>query len=132
MTSPKDEIVFQIGNLIGQAANASVEHWDYAGFMFDTASKGGSSYLYTDGIRGSLETGNIRRELRQSFLRLRDLTQIAGDDPWIRCLAMIRFEDRALRMLFEFDDKSRWEIGPTNARDAYRIIVGDAFPEDFQ
>ncbi|RYG93337.1 hypothetical protein EU803_04360 [Loktanella sp. IMCC34160] len=132
MTTPKDEVVHKIGNMIGQAANASAEHWDYAGYMFVAAQRGGSPYLFANGEYGSLNTRLFRRDLRENFLRLRDLTQIEGDDPWIRCLAMIRFEDRALRILFEFEDTTRWAIGPTNVHDAYRIIVGDAFPEDFQ
>ncbi len=55
-----------------------------------------------------------------------------GDDYWDRCLAAIRYEDREFRMLFEFEDKTRWEITPTNAQDAYKLVFGDIFPEDFE
>jgi len=129
MTTTRDEITIEIGNLIGQAANASADLWDYAAFMFDAQKKGGSSYLYLGTERLSLETRPIRKELRENFLRLREITRVEGDDYWIKCLAAVKNEGKKLKMLFEFDDKSRWEITPSNARDAYKIVIGDVFPE---
>lgn len=129
MTATRDEITINIGNLIGQAANNSSSDWDYAGFMFDAASKGGEPFLYSNGRRLSLEIRTVRKELRINFLRLREITRVDGDDYWIRCLAVVKNDGKQFKMLFEFDDKSRWEITPTNARDSYRILVGEIFPE---
>lgn len=129
MTTTRDELTLNIGNLIGQAANFSAEKWDYAGFMFEAEDQGGSSYLFKDGTRLSLNDDYVFGELRQNFLRLREVTRVDGDDYWIKCLAVVENESKQLRMLFEFNDQNRWKITPVNARDAYSIIIGDIFPE---
>lgn len=130
--SERGEVTINIGNLIGQAANASAESWDYAAFMFNAKKKGGSSYLFSEENRLSLETINIRKDLRTNFLRLREITRVDGDDYWIKCLASVRNRDKQLKLLFEFEDTSRWEITPENVREAFQIIIGDIFSEDFE
>lgn len=129
MTTTRDEITINIGNLIGQAANRSSSDWDYAGFMFDAASKGGEPFLYSNGRRLSLEVRAVRKELRTNFLRLREITRVDGDDYWIRCLAVVKNDGKQLKMLFEFEDGFRWEITPANAHDSFKILVGEIFPE---
>lgn len=127
----RDEITINIGNLIGQAANKSAESWDYAAFMFNAKKKGGSSYLFSEKNRLSLETISIRKDLRTNFLRLREITRVDGDDYWIKCLASFRNGDKQLKLLFDFEDASRWEIAPENVREAFQIIIGDIFSKDF-
>lgn len=125
----RDEITINIGNLIGQAANQSAASWDYAAFMFNAKKKGGSSYLFSEQNRLSLDTANIRKDLRLNFLRLREITRVDGDNYWIKCLVSVRNRDRQLKVLFEFDDASRWDITPENVHDTFQIIISDIFPE---
>lgn len=132
MNAVRDEITIEIGNIIGRSANRSADAWDYAGYAFVAKDMGGTPFLYRDGELLDLETGPERRALRENFLRLREITRVEGDDYWIRCLAVVRNEDKKFRMLFEFNDNSRWEITPANVHDSYRILVGDAFPEEFE
>lgn len=132
MTTTRDEITINIGNLIGQAANASTDTWDYVAYVFSYEGNGligGQPILYRDQNQIKLQTRPIRKELRTNFLRLREITRVDGDDYWIRCLAVVKNDGKKFKMLFEFDDPNRWEITPANARDAYKIVIGDAFPE---
>lgn len=130
----RDEITINIGNLIGQAANASAESWDYVAYVFSYEEGGvigGQSSLYKDEVQMKLHTRAVRKELRANFLRLREITRVDGDEYWSRCLAAIRNRDKNFKMLFEFDDPNRWKITPENAREAFQVIIGDIFSEDF-
>lgn len=128
----KDDLVHQIGGAILRSANADGEAWDYAGWVFETTdgdSSTGEPFRFRGETRLLLDVWKESRATKKAFLRLREIT--AGDDgaPWIKCLAVVRREGKALRLYFEFEDASRWRIGPANAEDALRVLVGDAFPE---
>lgn len=128
----KTDLVHQIGGAILRRANADGEAWDYAGWMFETVdgeSYGGEAFRFHDGIRLLLNLGTEQRATAKALFRLREIT--TGDDgkPWLKCLTVVRREDKALKMYFEFEDEARWRIGPQNTERALAVLVGDAFPE---
>ena len=128
----KEDITIQIGQILLRSAKASAERWDYAGYMFETrdgTSSGGTKFVYNGRERLPLELERTdRRALTDAFKRFREVTRVEGDDYWLKCLAVLR-RDGDLKMLFEFDDWSRWSITPANVDRAYEILVGEIYPE---
>ncbi len=132
MTTIRDEITINIGNLIGKGANLGKLKWDYAGYIYINSgdnSPESEFFVFKDGNRIDLDDDEIWDEAMTNFSRLREIIRVDGDDYWIRCLAVVKNEGKKFKILFEFDDASRWEITPANARDAYKIVIGDVFPE---
>ena len=127
----KTEIISEIGNIIMRSANASAEQWDYAGYSFETRdglNSDGEIFMFHKRTRISLKLGREIKTIVTNFKRFREITRVDGDDYWIKCKAVLR-RDGDFKMLFEFDDWSRWSITPANVDQAYEILVGDIFPE---
>lgn len=99
--------------------------------MFETRdgdSSSGEIYLYHNRILLDLDLGEDARPLRETFKHFREITRVEGDNYWIKCLAVLR-HDGELKMLFEFEDWSRWSISPANVERSFEILVGEVFPE---
>ncbi|UWR01272.1 hypothetical protein K3729_18495 (plasmid) [Rhodobacteraceae bacterium S2214] len=127
-----EQLITTIGQAIMRSAKTSAPEWDYAGYMFETKdgiSSSGTKFIFHDGKRLPLDLDRTgRRAITDSFKQLRSETQIDGDAPWIKCLAVLR-RDGDMKMLFEFNDWSRWTISPATVDQAYAILVGEIFPE---
>lgn len=132
MTATRDEITINIGNLIGQSANSGGQSWDYAGYVFATnngESSSSSFFVFRNSKLLDIDDDDRFEETERNFFRLREITRVDGDDYWIRCLAVVQNASKQFKMLFEFDDPSRWQITPANAHDSFRILVGEIFPD---
>ncbi|RJE86543.1 hypothetical protein [Paracoccus onubensis] len=135
MSSKQDiheKLIIKIGKLLMKSARVSATSWDYAGYMFETkdsVSSGGEIFLYAGRDRLVFDLDfDDQDEIIESFKRLREVTHVDGDAYWIKCLVAVR-SDGDLKMLFEFDDWSRWKISPTNVDRAYEILVGEIYPD---
>lgn len=128
----KEELIIRVGQLLMKSARESSEAWDYAGYMFETkdgASSGGEDFLFSGSNRLIFDLSfDDQDEIIECFKRLREVTRVDGDDYWIKCLAVLR-SDGDMKLLFEFDDWSRWKITPANVDRALEILVGDVYPE---
>jgi len=134
MSGPKEDIIIEIGKAIMGAAKNTSDSWEYAGYVF--SAKSGSvemvDFLFApDKKRDFLEDREWFKHLRESFKRFREITRVDGDDYWIKCKAVLR-RDGDFKMLFEFDDWSRWSITPANVDRAYEILIGDVYPESLE
>ncbi len=131
MAGIKEDLIIEIGKVIMRAAKNTSDNWEYAGYVF--AAKNGSvemvDFLFgPDRKRMFLEDREWFKPLRENFKRFREVTRVEGDDYWIKCKAVLR-RDGDFKMLFEFDDWSRWSITPGNVGRAYEILIGDIYPE---
>lgn len=127
----EEELIIEIGQILKRAAVSQAEAWDYAGYMFETKdgnSSSGEMFLFHSGNRLPFRLGRDMKAITTSFKRLREVTRVDGDDYWIKCLAVLR-SDGDMKLLFEFDDWSRWKITPANVDRAFEILVGDVYPE---
>ncbi len=128
----KTDLIHQIGGAILRRANSDGEDWEYAGWVFQTMdgqSYGGEVFRFDETTRIPLDIGPEQRATGKAFFRLREITADDDGKLWIKCLAAVRREDKALRMYFEFDDKQRWSITPANTENARQVLLGEAFPE---
>ena len=128
-----EEITMEMGKIMLNSAEQSaleelgdINNWDYAGAVFQEG--GGPSFIYKDGVLYNYSFGDYRREMSNLWRQFRDVTQVEGDKPWIKCKAVMS-QDGKFKMLFEFDDENKWQIGPSNIDDMYEIMLGDIFPE---
>lgn len=131
--SVREDITLRIGNLIGQGVVSANQEWDYAGYIYMHAIKGSPEtefFVFKDGVRLDIDDDDIWEEIIDNFTKLREITRVDGDDYWIRCLAAVKSQTRDFRMLFEFSDKNRWEITPSNVRESFEVLIGDVFPDD--
>ena len=67
-------------------------------------------------------------EVIEYFKRLREVKRVDGDGYWIKCLAVLR-SDGDMKVLFEFDNWSRWKMPPANVDHAFEILVGGVYPD---
>ncbi len=126
----KEEIVREIRKMILQVVNNSSEQWVYAGYVF-TARNGSTEmidfYFDQKNKRGFLEDRDWFKSLRNNFKALCNLKEIKKDNSWIKCKAVLH-KDGAFKVLFEYNDSSRWSISPTNVSQAYKILISDILP----
>jgi len=133
-TEAEKDTIIKIGKLMLRNARLRAEEqlgdpnkWDYAGYVFQEG--GGDIFLFHEKEQYSYSFGDMRMEIWDLFVILRDLTRVEGDKPWIKCKAVIR-SDGELKMLFEFDDEDKWNITPRNLDRKYDILIGDIFPDE--
>lgn len=127
-----DDLIQRIGLALGRAADETDPAWDYAGYVFTTPDGVNSErekFLFAGGQRGLLNDRAMRREINDSFLRLREVTRDNQDIGWVAMKYVMRRADRSVKFLFEFDDIARWAVTPANAGEMERILLGDVFPE---
>lgn len=128
----EEDLIVEIGQLLMRSAKGSAPEWDYAGWMFETRdgrSSSGEDFLYRGPERLDFKVNfDDQDKILEAFKRLREVTRVDGDAYWIKCLAVLR-RDGDMRLLFEFDDWSRWSITPANVDRSYEILVGEIYPE---
>lgn len=127
----KEDIIVEIGQILMRNAQKGGAEWDYCGYMFETqdgASSGGEMFMFHNGNRLPFRLGRDMKDITTAFKRFREVTRVEGDDYWLKCLAVLR-RDGDFKMLFEFDDWSRWSITPANVDQAYAMLVGEIYPE---
>ncbi|MBO6767353.1 MAG: hypothetical protein JJ901_03490 [Erythrobacter sp.] len=125
------DLAIRIGQILMRNAQATSQDWDYCGYMFETAdgvSSTGEIFMFSQGKRLPFRLGRDMKEITNAFKDLRQATLVPGDDPWIKCLAVLR-NDGDFQTKFEFDDIKRWSIVPDNVERAYEILVSDVYPE---
>jgi hypothetical protein len=131
MTQSED-LIIAIGQALMRTARATGEPWDYAGWMFETRdgrSSSGTVFQFSGRRQLTLEFSFDDQDLiLDSFMALREATHVPGDAHWIKCLAVLR-ADGEMKLLFEFNDWSRWSITPANVDRSLEILVGDVFPD---
>jgi hypothetical protein len=128
----EEELIVTLGQILLRNADRTVPGWEYAGWMFETRdgdSSSGTNFAYAGRRQLNIEFDfDDEDALLEAFKRLREVTRVEGDAYWIKCLAVLR-SDGDMRLLFEFDDWSRWSITPANVDRAYDILVGEIYPE---
>jgi len=132
MRNTKNDLIIDISKLILKAANESNELWNYAGYVFETEdgeNSTGSVFSFKNGIRQRMSIYENIELLTDKFKELRKLTLVEGDNYWIKCNLIVRKSDGKMKMLFEFDDWSKWKVTPGNFDRAYEVLVGDLFSE---
>ncbi len=128
----EEELIVEIGQRLMKNAKKQTLDWSYAGYMFQTRdgrSSGGEIFLFNGSNRLEFNLDFDDQDvIIESFKRLREVTRVEGDAYWIKCIAVLR-RDGDMKLLFEFNDWSRWSITPANYERAFEILVGEVYPD---
>jgi hypothetical protein len=128
----EEDLIITIGQILMRGAKDSVPDFDYAGWMFETRdgrSSGGTNFAFAGREQLDIDFEYPdQKAILEAFKRLREVTRVEGDAYWIKCIAVLR-RDGDMRLLFEFNDWSRWSITPANYERAFEILVGEVYPD---
>lgn len=125
------DLVHQIGELLVRCASVENDTWDHVGWVF--VPRAGRSYegelfRYHTTRRVPVSLGARQREAADMMFQIREITP-HNDAFWKACIIGVEQSSGKVRILFEFEDASRWRVSPSTVEQTRAMLLSGLFPE---
>lgn len=113
----QDALVHEVGALIVQDDRVSAQPWDAYALVarFDDSRIQLNGFAYEgEESRPATPRGTA---VHHTLKALREATRQPGREPWGACIVRIDRETKKIRIEFEYDDPSSWDVTPQTAKD---------------